>query len=103
MTRFARRPAAGLLPIPPSSAPACALERTLASYLLNRHRGAAAVRDILVADIAGYVDLGQTRIAGDLVAVLGLLLRDWPEARLDRPPFAWGALLNAVPGSPEPQ
>jgi hypothetical protein len=65
-------------------------ERRLASYLLNRHRGVAAVRDILVADIRGFLDLGQPHIAADLVAVLRLLLSRCPEASRDLDsPFAW--------------
>lgn len=70
--------------------PSAEQERRLASYLLNRHRGVAAVRDILVADIRGFLDLGQPHVAADLVAVLRLLLTRCPEASRDyRRPFAW--------------
>ncbi|WP_174800280.1 hypothetical protein [Methylosinus sporium] len=74
------------------AAPSKAHERTLASYLLNSHRGAAAVRDILVADIRGFVDLGQARAAADLMVVLRMLLARWPETRRRAPrPLAWDA------------
>jgi hypothetical protein len=70
--------------------PSDAQTRRLDSYLLNRHRGAAAVRDIIVADIRGFVDLGLPHVAADLVVVLRLLLARCPEARRDlRRPFAW--------------
>lgn len=82
------------LDLPPieDAAPSKAHERTLASYLLNSHRGAAAVRDILVADIRGFVDLGQARAAADLMVVLRMLLARWPETRRRAPrPLAWDA------------
>ena len=83
----------GLVPMPfDGAAPSKAHERTLASYLLNRHRGAAAVRDILVADIRAFVDLGQSRAAADLMVVLRMLLVRWPETRRRAPrPLAWAA------------
>lgn len=83
----------GLDPLPLARvAPSKAHERTLASYLLNSHRGAAAVRDILIADIRGFVDLGQSRAAADLLVVLSMLLARWPETRRRAPrPLAWDA------------
>lgn len=79
----------GLLAVPPSDAHA----RRLDSYLLNRHRGAAAVRDIIIADIRGFLDLGLPHVAADLVVVLRLLIAKCPEARRDfRPSVAWDAL-----------
>lgn len=83
----------GLVPMPfDQGAPSEAHERTLASYLLNRHRGAAAVRDILVADIRAFVDLGQSRAAADLMIVLRMLLARWPETRRRAPRLlAWDA------------
>jgi hypothetical protein len=81
--------------VPPSLdgvAPSRAHERALASYLLNRHRGVGAVRDILVADIRAYVDLGQAHAAVDLMVVLKMLLARWPEARRRaQRPLAWDA------------
>lgn len=86
MTFLATSPDADGLP----SVPSAEQERRLASYLLNRHRGVAAVRDILVADIRGFVDLGQPHVAADLVVVLRLLLTRCPEAHSDlRHPFGW--------------
>jgi hypothetical protein len=76
----------GLPSVPPSDAHA----RRLDSYLLNRHRGAAAVRDIIIADIRGFLDLGLPHVAADLVVVLRLLLAKCPEARRDfRRSVAW--------------
>lgn len=67
-------------------------ERTLRSYLLNSHRGAAIVRDIIVADIRGFIDLGLPHVAADLTVVLRLFLARFPEARrISRPPIAWDA------------
>jgi hypothetical protein len=80
------------LPAVPPSAPSDAHARRLDSYLLNRHRGAAAVRDIIIADIRGFDDLGLTHVAADLAVVLRLLLAECPEARGDiRRPLAWDA------------
>lgn len=65
-------------------------ERTLGSYLLNSHRGAAIVRDIIIADIRGFIDLGHPRVAADLVVVLRLFLAKCPEARrITRLPVGW--------------
>lgn len=65
-------------------------ERTLSSYLLNSHRGAAIVRDIIIADIRGFIDLGLPHVAADLTVVLRLFLSKCPEARhITRPPVAW--------------
>lgn len=65
-------------------------EKTLSSYLLNSHHGPSVVRDIIVADIRGFIDLGLPHVAADLVIVLRLLLAQFPEARrVTRPPIAW--------------
>lgn len=65
-------------------------EKTLSSYLLNSHRGAAVVRDILVADIRGFIDLGLPHVAADLLIVLRLLLAKCPDARrVARIPTGW--------------
>ncbi|PWB83963.1 MAG: hypothetical protein C3F11_03850 [Methylocystaceae bacterium] len=72
-------------------------ERTLGSYLLNSHRGAGIVRDIIVADIRGFIDLGLPHVAADLIVVLRLFLARFPEARrITTPPVAWDG------GSPAP-
>ncbi|MBY6240151.1 hypothetical protein [Methylosinus sp. Sm6] len=71
------------LPCVPQSAPSDAHQRRLNSYLLNRHRGAAAVRDIILADIRGFADLGLPDVAADLAIVLRLLLVKCPEARAE--------------------
>lgn len=74
-------------------------ERTLASYLLNRHRGTTIVRDILIADIRGFIDLGLPHVAADLIVVLRLLLAKCPEARrFTHPPFAWDGAAIALVG-----
>jgi hypothetical protein len=78
------------LPAVPPSFPSDAHRRRLDSYLLNRHRGAAAVRDIILADIRGFADLGLPQVAAELSVVLRLLLVKCPEARRDiRQPLAW--------------
>lgn len=95
--RLAR--ASGLAPT--CATPSPAHERKLAAYLLNLSRGAEAVRDILVADIRGYADLGQPNVAADLMVVLRLLLARWPEARRGTgPALAWdaGAMERAGEG-----
>lgn len=85
----------GLVPPPLEGvAPSGAHERALAGYLLNHHRGVAAIRDILVADIRAYVDLGQSRAAVDLMVVLKMLLARWPEARWRAPrSLAWDSTV----------
>ena len=52
----------------------------LESYLLNGHRGLCAVRAMIVADLRGFLDLGVTARAADLLIVLRLLLTAHPEA-----------------------
>ncbi|MBG0809787.1 hypothetical protein IY145_10395 [Methylosinus sp. H3A] len=54
----------------------------LESYLLNGHRGLGAVRAMIVADLRGFLDLGVTARASDLLIVLRLLLTAHPEAGL---------------------
>jgi hypothetical protein len=54
----------------------------LASYLLNSHRGLDAVRAMIVSDLRGYLDLGASSCAADLLIVLRMFLTDFPEARL---------------------
>lgn len=53
----------------------------LSSYLLSLHRGAAAVREMIVSDLRGFLDLGAIHRAADLLVVLRLFLFDCPEAR----------------------
>ncbi len=53
----------------------------LSSYLLNIGRGPRAVRDMIVADMRGFLDLGVSRRAADLLIVLRIFLSDYPEAR----------------------
>ncbi len=76
-------------------------ERTLSSYLLNRHRGAAIVRDIIIADIRGFIDLGLPHVAANLTVVLRLFLSKCPEARrITRPPVGWdGTAVASKPGA----
>lgn len=51
----------------------------LASYLLNMSRGPAAVRDLIVSDLRGFLDLGVKRQAADLLIVLRFFLAKYPE------------------------
>jgi len=60
----------------------------LESYLLNGHRGLCAVRAMIVADLRGFLDLGVTARAADLLIVLRLLLTAHPEAGLVARPRA---------------
>ncbi len=56
-------------------------EALLVSYLLNLHRGPVAVREMIVSDLRGFLDLGARDCAGDLLLVLRLFLSQYPEAR----------------------
>jgi uncharacterized membrane protein (GlpM family) len=51
----------------------------LAGYLLNMGRGPAAVRDLIVSDLRGFLDLGVKRRAADLLIVLRFFLAKYPE------------------------
>jgi hypothetical protein len=62
--------------------PSCEHDALLESYLLNGHRGLDAVRSMIVADLRGFLDLGVTARAADLLIVLRLLLTAHPEAAL---------------------
>lgn len=62
--------------------PSAKHRRLLSSYLLNLKRGPEAVRDLMVADLRGLLDLGVTSRAADLLIVLRLFLSDYPQARL---------------------
>ncbi|MBY6242745.1 hypothetical protein [Methylosinus sp. Sm6] len=53
----------------------------LSSYLLNAHRGLEAVRELIVADLRRFLDLGVPARAADLLIVLRMLLTHHPEAR----------------------
>ncbi len=48
--------------------------KLLLSYLLNLHHGRRAVRNMIVADLRGFVDLGAQARAADLLLVLRLFL-----------------------------
>jgi hypothetical protein len=53
----------------------------LSSYLLNLERGPMAVRDMIVADLRRFRELGALQPTADLLLVLRLFLTDHPEAR----------------------
>lgn len=53
----------------------------LSSYLLNLDRGPVAVRDMIVADLRSFLDLGARQRAADLLIVLRSFLYDYPQAR----------------------
>jgi hypothetical protein len=53
----------------------------LSSYLLNIGRGPRAVADMIVSDMRGFLDLGVSSRAADLLIVLRIFLSDYPEAR----------------------
>jgi hypothetical protein len=52
----------------------------LLSYLLNLERGPVAVRDIIVADLRSFIDLGASSRAADLLIVLRLFLSEYSHA-----------------------
>jgi hypothetical protein len=52
----------------------------LSSYLLNLDRGAIAVRDMIVADLRAFLDLGAPQRAADQLLVLRIFLFDHPQA-----------------------
>lgn len=52
----------------------------LSSYRLNLARGAIAVRDMIIADLRSFLDLGARQRAADLLVVLRLFLSRHPEA-----------------------
>lgn len=53
----------------------------LSSYLLNLKRGPPEVRDMIVADLRCFLDIGAQYRAADLLIVLRRFLSDYPEAR----------------------
>jgi hypothetical protein len=48
----------------------------LASYMLNLHRGAATVREMIVSDIRRFLDLGARDRAADALLVLRLFFSE---------------------------
>jgi hypothetical protein len=61
------------------AAPSARHQSLLALYLLNSRRGPAAVRDLIVSDLRGYLDLGVKRKVADLLIVLRFFLAQHPE------------------------
>jgi hypothetical protein len=53
----------------------------LSSYLLNLERGPLAVRDMIIADLRRFHELGARLYTADLLLVLRLFLTDYPCAR----------------------
>lgn len=64
------------------SVPSAKHRLLLSGYLLNLHRGPRTVRDMIVSDMRGFLDLGVTSRAADLLIVLRMFLSDFPQARL---------------------
>jgi hypothetical protein len=56
----------------------------LSSYVLNLWRGPKTVREMIVADIRAWLDLGMPDCAADFLLVLREFLSYYPEARLER-------------------
>ena len=77
---------AGLAPneIVLGSTPSAKHRSLLTSYLLNLKRGPEGVRDMMVSDLRGWLDLGAMQQAADSLIVLRQYLSDYPEARLMR-------------------
>jgi len=57
----------------------------LASYLLLHERGWEAIRNMIVADIRGTLDLGALKRAADLLIVSRMSLFDHPESKIPQP------------------
>ncbi|WP_244613161.1 hypothetical protein [Methylosinus sp. Ce-a6] len=51
----------------------------LDSYLLGLRHGPAVVRDLIVSDLDGFLDLGLKRRAADQLVVLRAFLAKFPE------------------------
>jgi hypothetical protein len=51
----------------------------LASYLLGLGHGPSVVRNLIVADLDGFLDLGLKRRAADQLVVLRAFLAQYPE------------------------
>jgi hypothetical protein len=64
----------------------------LASYLFNFERGPAAVRNMIIADLRSFLELGASRRAADLLIVLRLFFSKHPEA-------GYGPRLRLVKGT----
>ncbi len=56
-----------------------------ASYLLNKERSPAAIRDMIISDLRSFLDLGAKQRAADLLIVLRLFLSDYLQARRTAP------------------
>lgn len=65
------------------SVPSKRLHRLLSSYLLNRHRGAVAVKEMIDRDRRFFLDLGAKNRASELEAALSLFISRFPEAQQD--------------------
>ncbi|MBU3887993.1 hypothetical protein [Methylosinus sp. KRF6] len=52
----------------------------LLTYILNLDKSPGGVRDMIVSDLRGYLDLGATSCAADTLLVLRLFLFKYPEA-----------------------
>jgi hypothetical protein len=59
--------------------PSAQHDALLASYLLGLRHGPAVVRDLIVADLDGFLDLGLNRRAADQLVVLRAFLAKYPE------------------------
>ncbi len=58
--------------------------RLLFSYLLNLHHGRRTVRNMILADLRGFVDLGAEARAADLLVVLRMFLSDCGDPEIPR-------------------
>jgi hypothetical protein len=65
-------------------APSAKHRSLLSSYLLNLGRGVVAVRDMIIADMRRFRELGARQYTADLLLVLRLFLTDYPDARCIR-------------------
>ncbi len=87
--------------------------RLLFSYLLNLHHGRRTVRNMIVVDLRGFVDLGAEARAADLLVVLRMFVSDCgdpekpraegPRARSTQASRLRSTRLLAQAGHPRPE
>jgi hypothetical protein len=77
---------AGAHEIPQGTAPSAKHHHLLSGYLLTLGRGPAATRDLIIADLLRFLDLGARHRAADLLIVLLLFCSRFPETARVSPP-----------------
>jgi len=79
----------------------CKHKKMLSSYPFALPLGATKVCGIILADIRGYIELGVSERAADLLIVLRLFLSKYPAAHLSAASrFTWVDVPNSQLGEP---